>query len=86
MKLEKVVTNKGLCGDIAMLSGEHQTSKLEAFHSLLAQFAPKMYVFSYSGMLCRSVGARSLQQELLGRRNTSCVKSPTVSINWDLRN
>ncbi|XP_072772653.1 uncharacterized protein [Nerophis lumbriciformis] len=40
---------------IAMLSGEHQTSKVKAFHSLIIQFAPKMYVFSYIGMLCRYV-------------------------------
>ena len=53
MNLEALVNNKILCKDIAMLSGEHQTFKLEAFHSLVNQFAPKMYVYSYSGMQCR---------------------------------
>ncbi|XP_061891520.1 uncharacterized protein LOC133641655 isoform X2 [Entelurus aequoreus] len=55
VKLEEVVNNKSLLRDIAMLSGEHQTSKVEAFHSLIIQFAPKMYVFSYIGMLCRNL-------------------------------
>ncbi|XP_061888690.1 uncharacterized protein LOC133639415 [Entelurus aequoreus] len=55
VKLEEVVNNKSLLKDIAMLSGEHQTSKVEAFHSLIIQFAPKMYVFSYIGMLCRNL-------------------------------
>ncbi|XP_061898569.1 uncharacterized protein LOC133646801 isoform X3 [Entelurus aequoreus] len=37
VKLEEVVNNKSLLKDIAMLSGEHQTSKMEAFHSLIIQ-------------------------------------------------
>ncbi|XP_061891027.1 uncharacterized protein LOC133641150 [Entelurus aequoreus] len=55
VKLEEVVNNKSLLKDIAMLSGEHQTSKVEAFHSLIIQFTPKMYVFSYIGMLCKNL-------------------------------
>lgn len=55
VKLEAVVQNKALCKNVAMLSGEYQTFRLEAFHSLIIQFAPKMYVFSYTGMLCRCV-------------------------------
>lgn len=55
VKLEKLVRDKRLSKDIAKLSGEHQTSKVEAFHSLIIQFAPKMYVYSYTGMLCRYV-------------------------------
>ncbi|XP_061916723.1 uncharacterized protein LOC133658565 isoform X2 [Entelurus aequoreus] len=55
VKRDEVVNNKSLVKDIAMLSGEHQTSKVEAFHSLIIQFAPKMYVFSYIGMLCRNL-------------------------------
>lgn len=44
-----------LCKDIGKLSAVHQTSKVEAFHSLIIQFAPKSYVYSYTGMLCRFV-------------------------------
>ncbi|XP_034079309.1 uncharacterized protein LOC117550853 [Gymnodraco acuticeps] len=53
VKLETLVCNKTLCNDILKLSGGSQTSAVEGFHSLLIQFAPKMYVFSYTGMLCR---------------------------------
>ncbi|KAI4799994.1 hypothetical protein KUCAC02_016532 [Chaenocephalus aceratus] len=53
VKLEKLVCNKTLCNDMLKLSGGCQTSAVEGFHSLLIQFAPKMYVFSYTGMLCR---------------------------------
>ncbi|KAJ4921379.1 hypothetical protein JOQ06_025962, partial [Pogonophryne albipinna] len=53
VKLETLVCNKTLCNDISKLSGGCQTSAVEGFHSLLIQFAPKMYVFSYTGMLCR---------------------------------
>ncbi|XP_061748035.1 rho GTPase-activating protein gacV-like isoform X4 [Nerophis ophidion] len=37
VKLEEVVNNKSLLKDIAMLSSKHQTSKVEAFHSLIIQ-------------------------------------------------
>ena len=53
VKLEKVVMSKSLLKDIQKLSGEHQTSVVEAFHSLIIQFAPKSIVFSFSAMKCR---------------------------------
>ncbi|KAI4816011.1 hypothetical protein KUCAC02_006130, partial [Chaenocephalus aceratus] len=53
VKLETLVCNKTLCNDMLKLSGGSQTSAVERFHSLLIQFAPEMYVFSYTGMLCR---------------------------------
>lgn len=55
VEVEKIVTNSSLCKDIKSLSGGAQTSYLEAFHSLLVQFAPKTYVYGYTGMLCRCV-------------------------------
>ncbi|KAM9364116.1 uncharacterized protein KZ484_010411 isoform 1-T1 [Pholidichthys leucotaenia] len=54
IKLECLVHNPSLCRDIKKLSGSYQTSQIEAFHSLVTQFAPKMYGFSYLGMLCRT--------------------------------
>ena len=54
-KLEALVTNKVLCRDIKKLSGGYQTSAVEAFHSLLIHFAPKMMAFSYHGMKCRNL-------------------------------
>ena len=35
------------------LSGVHQTSCVEAFHSLITHFAAKMFAYSYRGMKCR---------------------------------
>ncbi len=46
VKLEAVVQDKMLLKDIAKLSTEHQTSSLEAFHSLVQMFAPKNTGFS----------------------------------------
>ncbi|XP_071784227.1 uncharacterized protein [Asterias amurensis] len=36
-----------------MLSPSMQTSSVEGFHSVINQYAPKMFSFSYEGMLCR---------------------------------
>ena len=55
VKLEQLVTNKYLLKDIRNLSGEHQTSGVEAFHSLIVHYAPKMTVFGYAAMLARLV-------------------------------
>ena len=53
IELEALVTNKMLSKDIAKLSGEHQTFRVEAFHSFVNHFAPKMYVYSYMSMQYR---------------------------------
>ncbi|XP_057195137.1 uncharacterized protein LOC130557432 isoform X2 [Triplophysa rosa] len=52
-KLEKVLMNKRVLGDVKKLSPLYQTSSLEGFHSVILRFAPKNVVFSYLGMLCR---------------------------------
>lgn len=52
-KLEKVLCNKRILKDVAKLSPHHQTSNVEAFHSVTLCFAPKNVVFPFLGMLCR---------------------------------
>ncbi|XP_053398243.1 uncharacterized protein LOC128556661 [Mercenaria mercenaria] len=52
-KVEDVITNTRLCNDIGKLSTGPQTSEMEAYHSVLNHFAPKMHSYRYHGQLCR---------------------------------
>ena len=52
-KLTAILTNTILCKDIVRLSPLHQTSSLEAFHSVIIHFDPKYVALSYQGMCCR---------------------------------
>ena len=52
-KLEQLVNDKTMCKDIAKLSGVHQTFMIEAFHSLVNHFGPKMYSYTITAMVCR---------------------------------
>ncbi|XP_061190950.1 uncharacterized protein LOC133199083 [Saccostrea echinata] len=51
--LGTIVNSRQMKKDIPMLSSSFQTSSVEAFHSVINQFAPKMYKFSYFGMQSR---------------------------------
>jgi len=51
--LEKIILDKNLIKDIAKCSKHGQTSVVEGYHSLVNQFAPKMFHFSYDGMRSR---------------------------------
>eukprot|EP00795_Rhopilema_esculentum_P010159 gene10159-18826_t len=52
-KAEQLIRDKHLCKNIQKLSPYHQTSNVDAFHSLILHFCPKMTPFSFKGMLCR---------------------------------
>lgn len=52
-KLYDNLTKESLNKAIKQASSNAQTSCLEGFHSVVNQFAPKMYAFSYLGMLSR---------------------------------
>ena len=53
VKLEDIIQSRQILKDVPKLSPGAQTAVLEAFHSVVNHFAPKMYGFSYYGMLCR---------------------------------
>ncbi|XP_033103857.1 uncharacterized protein LOC117106580 [Anneissia japonica] len=72
-KVLAIVNNPRLCKDIAMMSEKHQTSRLEAFHSLLNQFAPKTYHFLYRPQKCRTLLAVLHYNENGGRSQASTV-------------
>lgn len=52
-KLEGIIHSRQMKKDIRMLSPQLQTANLEAYHSLINHFAPKMNKFSYQGMQSR---------------------------------
>ena len=54
-KICAVISNTRFCNDVSKMSPCYQTSSLEAFHSVVNQFAPKSRSFSYEGMLARLV-------------------------------
>ncbi len=65
--LEKIVLDKALIKDIANSSAFGQTSQVEGYHSLINQFAPKMYHFSFLGMKTRLLLAAMHYNENAGR-------------------
>lgn len=52
-KFSSLVRNQNLCTDIKKLSTTYQTSRVEAFHSVIIHYAPKLVAFSYAGMKAR---------------------------------
>ena len=64
--MDKVI--QALLSSISKLSGDKQTWNLEAFHSLLNQFAPKMFSFTPINMECRVKLAPIHYNENAGRQ------------------
>ncbi|XP_001921592.2 uncharacterized protein [Danio rerio] len=80
-KLEKVLANKRILKDVAKLSPHHQTSTVEAFHSVILRFAPKNVVFPFLGMLCRLYLAALHYNENAGRpQATSATGKPIYKL------
>ncbi|XP_016346660.1 uncharacterized protein LOC107692211 [Sinocyclocheilus anshuiensis] len=81
-RLEKVLTNKRILKDVEKLSPHHQTSSLEAFHSVIRRLAPKNVVFAFLGMLCRLYLAALHFNENAGRpQATTAAGEPLYKIN-----
>ena len=53
LELRAILENTRIVNQIRMLSGLYQTSNLESFHAGVNRFAPKMYAFSFEGILSR---------------------------------
>ncbi|KAG1714000.1 hypothetical protein GQR58_001851 [Nymphon striatum] len=51
--LTTLLDNTRLKNDVKKLSPLHQTSNVEAYHSVILQFCPKNTAYSFLGMLCR---------------------------------
>ncbi|XP_058628472.1 uncharacterized protein LOC131538581 isoform X2 [Onychostoma macrolepis] len=82
-RLEKVLRNKRILKDVEKLSPHHQTSSLEAFHSVILRFAPKNIVFSFLGMLCRFYLAALHFNENDGRpQATTAAGEPLFKTTW----
>lgn len=52
-KLTEALEKPSLIKGVKQASPEAQTSCLEGYHSVVNQFAPKMFAYSYLGMLSR---------------------------------
>ncbi|XP_067217565.1 uncharacterized protein [Chanodichthys erythropterus] len=82
-RLEKVLTNKGILKDVQKLSPHHQTSSMEAFHSVILRFVPKNVVFSFLGMLCRLYLAALHFNENAGcPQATTAAGEPQFKVNF----
>ncbi|XP_065890016.1 uncharacterized protein [Dysidea avara] len=66
-KLYDILCSKTLLPDIKKLSSQHQTSILEAYHSVVNHFAPKLLSFSYHGLYSRLLLAVLHFNENFGR-------------------
>ncbi|KAL5011915.1 hypothetical protein ScPMuIL_010466 [Solemya velum] len=70
-KISDILTTVQMKKDVHKLSPKYQTSGIEAFHSTVNHFAPKMIGFSFHGMFCSSCGQRN--------SDVSAKKSPAPS-------
>ena len=79
--LESIVLNNTLMKDIPNSSSFGQTSPVEGYHSLVNQFAPKMYHSSFLGMRSRLLLAAIHYNENAGRPHCkNKIGSPEFAI------
>ncbi|XP_056000372.1 uncharacterized protein LOC125656629 isoform X1 [Ostrea edulis] len=79
-KISDIILSNQMKRDIPKLSPLYQTSQIEAFHSTVNHFAPKMVAFSYYGMYCRLIVAA-----LHFNENTSRVQAATKEGNMQFK-
>ncbi|XP_071498945.1 uncharacterized protein [Diadema antillarum] len=82
-KLSEEITKTRLVNDIKKMSPLDQTSSVEAFHSVLLYWCPKMLAFSYTGMKCRLFLAMLHWNENAGRNQaTRADGTPMYRISY----
>ncbi|KAK7884695.1 hypothetical protein WMY93_027818 [Mugilogobius chulae] len=81
-KVEKLLVNKRVLGDVEKLSSDYQTSSLEAFHSVVIRFAPKSVVYPFVGMLCRLYLAGMHFNENAKREQATSRGQPSFKISY----
>uniref|UniRef100_A0A3Q3DJS1 Uncharacterized protein n=1 Tax=Hippocampus comes TaxID=109280 RepID=A0A3Q3DJS1_HIPCM len=70
-RLVELLTKTMFVNDVMKMSHLGQTSGVEAFHSVVNHFVPKMYYFSYKGMKSRIILAAMHYNENAGRPQKS---------------
>ncbi|XP_065068881.1 uncharacterized protein LOC135694119 isoform X2 [Rhopilema esculentum] len=82
-KLELSLTTKSLEKGIQQASPLAQTSCLEAFHSVVNHFSPKMIGFSYVGMYCRhALAALHFNFNLNREVKTNEDGTPQIAVHY----
>lgn len=81
-KFEKLFTGKRVLKDVAKLSPHHQTSSLEAYHSVVIRFVPKSVVFPFLGMLCRLYSSAMHYNENAERPQKQADGKPVFKLHW----
>ncbi|XDV48298.1 hypothetical protein PO909_017735 [Leuciscus waleckii] len=81
-KLEKLFTSKRVLKDVSKLSPHHQTSSLEAFHSVVIRFVPKSVPFPFLGMLCRLYLSAMHYNENAVRPQRQADGKPSFKLYW----
>ncbi|KAK7918718.1 hypothetical protein WMY93_010002 [Mugilogobius chulae] len=79
-KVEKLLVNKRVLGDVKKLSSDYQTSSLEAFHSVIIRFAPKSVVYPFVGMMCRNALQRKRETSAGYIQGTGFIQSSISKI------
>ncbi|XP_010790125.1 uncharacterized protein [Notothenia coriiceps] len=82
LKLNKVVSQKAFVRDVKKMSPSQQTYGVEVYHSIVNQFAPKMYAYSYTGIYCRLILAALHYNENSGRKH---AKTRTGQLQYTVK-
>ncbi|CAH3183617.1 unnamed protein product [Porites lobata] len=82
-KLSAALSKNSLTKAIKKASSVEHTSALERYHSVINQFAPKMYAFSYLGMFCGTIlAALHFNYNLKRETKVDEVGNPIIQVTY----